>query len=98
MPEGRFRCCECGAWESVLAGWPGVCDCYGYGITMRDVRHAEGQRAARFAAGKDEWDWHPAAIERAQYEDHTLSAAPGDVCVSCFEEWDGAGVSRFAGW
>ena len=81
--DGRFRCCECGEWESVLAGWPGVLDCYGYGICMRDVWHAKGQRAARLA--EDEWDWHPVARERAQAEDHTLSVAPGDVCVSCFE-------------
>ena len=65
---------------------------YGYGICMRDVRHAAGQRAAQFAADKGEWDWHPVAIERALHFDHTLSVAP--VCVSCFatfEEWDGAG-------
>ena len=95
-PDDLFQCCECGAWESVVAGWPGVSDCYGQDICMRDVRHAEGQRAARLAA--DEWDWHPVAIEAAQYQDHTLSVAPGDVCVSCFEVWDGVGVSGFAGW
>ena len=79
-----------------MAGRERLLICYGHDICMRDVRHAEGQRAARLAT--DEWDWHPVAIEAAQHQDHTLSVAPGDVCVSCFEVWDGAGVSGFAGW
>ena len=57
---------------------------YGYGICMRDVRHAAGQRAAQFAADKGEWDWHPVAIERTRWMSWTAASATYVVAKLCY--------------
>ena len=80
------------------AEWPGMTDDYGHGVSMREMRYAQGVLAVPPQEGEGSWDWHPVAIEKRSHCNYVLSAAPGDVCVRCFKVWDGAGVSEFAGW